>query len=281
MTPLYVAKLDKKTGKTTDVEAYQTSNVDTSEDKYTFGKAGGVQITLPQGFNGGKPLTMQYFGSSKENLVSSTRTNSELHQEMTKNCKTMNVLNGVDATTNLWNLNESRRIEGLRRADELEKARKAEQEKHWRENPAAKAESDKRMKEQQAAAREARLLRFAPKPIAVPVPASIVVTPESETNLTATTNDQRIIIFKGVRYLLDCGAANYMKNISDGADQISGIRFHLEIKGKDIKIPSTYTLGYLAHNTTVDDELIVVEDNSGVNHELSAQLFAFCKNLSA
>ena len=107
------------------------------------------------------------------------------------------------------------------------------------------------------------------------------MTPESETNLTATTNDQRIIIFNGVRYVLDCGAANYMKNISDGADQISGLRFHLEIKGKDIKIPSTYTLGYLAHNTTVDDELIVVEDNSGVNHELSAQLFAFCKNLSA
>ena len=290
MVPMYVAVKDEKTGKETDIEAYQASNVDTSSGEYTFGKAGSVMVTLSQGFNDGKPLSMEYYdhtsgGSGLENLsegniVSSTRKNSEMHNKMDENCKKMNILNGVHPQTNLWNAEQAKRIEGLRRAAALEEERKAEQAQLWNEkNPEEKAAAEKLLREQQAKAREARLQRLMPKPTAalsVPVvPVSIV----AKVAKVAKEPGQRIIIFKGSRYILSCTEADYMKDVSNGAEQLKGLRFHLEVKGKGIKIPSTHTLGYLANNTAIDDELVVVEDNSSASQEPSSQLLAFCKSL--
>lgn len=174
----------------------------------------------------------------------------------------MNQANGHSTQGNAAiNAISARQERGLEMAQQAEADRIAQQVLYDQSNPDAKEIRLAEQKRQAEIIRQARLARFSP--------VSPTVT------ISSLVNSPRKLIY-GTETTLFCLLAE-----KDVCKQIQSIykdlQFHIKVG--DLKIPSTYTVGYLLAHTTPESVIRVVSDLSEIPKP-SGELMTFLRNFS-
>jgi hypothetical protein len=158
------------------------------------------------------------------------------------------------------NADSARRERGLKMAQQVEAERVAQQVMYDQLNPDAKAERNI----QAEIIRQARLARFAPTVPTVPA-VTIASLVNSPRNL--------ICAKKTIPFCL-LSEKDVCKSIQSICEDL---QFHVEVD--NLKIPATYTLGYLLAHTTPESVIRIVSDLSEIPKP-SVELLAFLRKFS-
>jgi hypothetical protein len=236
------------------------ANVNNTHTDLTICGPNGMSVFIPKG---------AIKGQLEGHFVDGKMTDEQAAQIKAE----MDLKNGVSPNTQhntATNAKEAIRQRGIELARKEEELRIAKRNEYEQSNPELKAARLAEQKRQETLIRQARLARFAPTVTSAVTPA---VTPL--VTIESLLNSPRNLVFKE-EIIPICFSSE--AKLWDSIQSIrKDLRFHVKVG--DLKIPSTYTIGYLLAHTTPKSEILVVSDMSEIP-EPSVELMTFLRKLS-